>query len=125
MLYICQLDRKIYSCISDNIVNDDVIITCERIQHIMSRHKDDFEDYKQYLGQIILEPDYIIEANKPKTAVILKEVKQCNKKFKVILRLKLNNDPYLYSNSVISFWLIGDTTWKKLLKNKKILYKKG
>ena len=68
-------------------------------------------------------PYYIIEANKPHTAIVLKEVVEESEKFKLVLRLKVKNDPEEYKNSVISFWRIGDTTWKKTIKNKKILYK--
>ena len=77
-----------------------------------------------YMAQILADPDYILEANKPNTAVILKEIRQNGEKFKVILRLKVHGDPSEYQNSILSFWYIGETTWKKQLKNKKILYKR-
>lgn len=72
---------------------------------------------------MIAEPDYIAQANKANTAVILKEIKENGEKFKLILRIKMQHDPADYWNSVLSFWRIGDTTWRKTLKNKKILYK--
>lgn len=56
--------------------------------------------------------------------MILKEIVENGEKFKLILRLKTPDMPEEYKNSVISFWYIGDTTWNKTLKNKKILYKK-
>lgn len=56
--------------------------------------------------------------------MILKEFVEDGEKFKLILRLKTPDMPEEYRNSVISFWHIGDTTWNKTLKNKKILYKK-
>ena len=99
-----------------------MIITPERIQHIDERHPGDFERYAQYLAEALREPDYILEANKPNTGVILKEITEQNEKFKLILRVKIQNDPAQYKNSVISFWRIGDVTWNKTLKNKKILY---
>lgn len=66
---------------------------------------------------------YIIEANKENTAVILKEIEENGEKFKLILRMAVKTDPSNYKNSIISFWHIGEKTWKKTLKNKKILYK--
>lgn len=72
---------------------------------------------------MIAEPDYIVQANKANTAVILKEIKENGEKFKLILRIKMQYDPADYRNSLLSFWRIGDTTWRKTLKNKKILYK--
>lgn len=120
--YIGKLDKNIYKCVTKDIQTDDVIITDERIAHIKERHPNDYERYVSYIPQIISNPDYIIEANKANTAVILKEIKEDNEKFKLILRLKVENDPITYKNSVISFWEIGDTTWRKTKKNKKILY---
>ena len=73
---------------------------------------------------MIAEPDYIVEANKANTAIVLKEFSENGDKFKLILRLKTLGDPGEYKNSVISFWHIGEMTWKKTIKNKKILYKR-
>lgn len=121
--YIGKLDKNIYQCVTKDIRTDDVIMTDERIEHIKEKHPNDYERYCSYIPQIISNPDYIIEANKANTAVILKEVSENNEKFKMVLRLKVENDPATYKNSVISFWKIGDTTWNKTIKNKKILYK--
>jgi len=123
--YVGKLDRDIYRCVSDDITTDEVIITEERIQHIQERHPNDWERFVEYIPQIVADPDYIIEANKPNTAVILKKIEANGEKFKLILRLKIKSDPAEYKNSIMSFWYIGDTTWKKNLKNKKILYKKA
>ena len=56
--------------------------------------------------------------------MILKEIEENGEKFKVILRVKVENDPAEYRNSILSFWQIGEATWKKNVKNKKILYKR-
>ena len=120
---LTTLNIKLYRIISQDIICDKVIITEERIQHIKNRHPDDYERFMQYIPEIITNPDYIIQTNKKHTAVILKEIVANGDKFKLILRLKVSTDPINYKNSVISFWQIGDTTWRKNLKNKKILYK--
>ncbi len=125
MYTVGKIDRNIYSCISDDIVTDDVIITDERIEHIKERHPNDYERFYSYISVIIENPDYIIEANKPKTGILLKEIEDNGEKFKLVLKLAVKEDPKNYKNSVISFWYIGNTTWNKSLKNKKILYKKG
>ncbi len=69
-----KIDMNIYKCVTEDIVTDEVIITDERIQHIKERHPDDYERFCGYIPDIIADPDYIIEANKPNTAVILKEI---------------------------------------------------
>ena len=118
MHYIGKIDKKIYRCVTNDIRTDDVIITDERIMHIKERHPNDYEKYFEYMRLIIEQPDYIIEANKRNTAVVLKEINTNNEKFKLILRIVMKNDPKEYKNSIISFWKIGNTTWKKNLKNK-------
>lgn len=121
--YVGKIDKNIYKCVTEDIRTDEVIITDERIQHIKDRHPNDYENYFKYAEKIIKAPDYIIEANKDNTAVLLKEIENDGEKFKLILKLAVKSDPRIYKNSVISFWEIGETTWRKTLKNKKILYK--
>lgn len=121
---IGKIDKNIYKCVTEDIVTDEVIITDERIAHIQERHPNDYERFYSYIPEIIGNPDYIIEATKPNTAVILKEINDHGEKFKLVLRLKVKNDPVEYKNSIMTFWHIGETTWRKSLKNKKILYKR-
>lgn len=118
------IDVEKYRCITDGIVEDEVIITTERIQHTQERHPGDYERCIGYIAEILDGPDYILEANKPNTGVLLKEIDENGEKFKLILRIKVEVDPDDYKNSILSFWRIGETTWKKNLKNKKILYKR-
>lgn len=119
-----KINRDIYKCITEDIVTDEVIITDERIQHIKERHPNDYERFYSYIPEIINDPDFIIEANKPNTAVVLKEIEERGEKFKLVLRIKVQGDPEEYKNSIMTFWRIGETTWRKTLKNKTVLYKK-
>lgn len=122
MRIVGKMDIGKYRCITDDIAGSEVIITDERIQHIKDRHPNDFERFCSYIPEIIDNPDYIIKAAKPNTAVLLKEIDKQGEKFKLVLRLKINDDPEGYKNSVLTFWRIGETTWRKTLKNKIILY---
>ena len=124
MQTVGYIDIEKYRCITGGITTDEVIITDERIQHIMERHPGDYERFIGYIPDILADPDYILEANKANTGVILKEIQDGGEKFKLILRVKVENDPADYRNSILSFWRIGDTTWNKNVKNKKILYKR-
>ncbi len=125
MQYICRLDKKLYSCVSENIISDDVVITDKQIQHIMGRHPGDYEKYAVWFQMIIESPDYILEANKPNTAVILKEIQYNQTEFfKTILRLVTSTDNPYYKNSIITFMKIDKQDWNRLLRNKKILYKR-
>ena len=119
-----KISRDIYKCITKDIVTDEVIITDERIQHIKERHPNDYERFYGYIPEIINDPDFVVEANKPNTAVVLKEIEERGEKFKLVLRIKVQGDPEEYKNSIMTFWRIGETTWRKTLKNKTVLYKK-
>lgn len=121
--YIGKINKEIYSCVTNDIVTDEVIITDERIEHIQTNHPNDFEQYFKRLIQAITEPEYIIEANKPNTALVLKSFRSDDKVFKTILRLITSSDNPDFKNSVITFMKIDEKEWKRLIKNKKILYK--
>ncbi len=120
-----KIDKSIYSCITDDIATDEVIITKERIQHIKDRHPNDFEKYQAYLKQIVESPDFIVEANKVNTALILKEIKGANnERFKTVLRIKVSGDKPEFKNSVITFMKINEKEWNRLINNKTVLYKR-
>ena len=125
MQYIGKIDFDIYRCISDSIVSDDVIITLKQIDHINESHSNAFEKYGHYLSEIVQSPDFIIESQKPNTALILKELTDDeNRRFKTVLRLITSTDDVTYKNSIITFMKIDDKEWTRLLRNKKILYKR-
>ena len=122
--FIGRLDREIFRVVTEDIVTDEVIITEERITHIKKNHPGDYERYFRYVKDIIEDPDYIIEANKPYTALILKEISDDALQFKVILRIKTFHDEPNYKNSIITFMKTGEKEWERLLKTKKVLYKR-
>ena len=118
-----KIDIEKYRVVSDKIITDEVIITDERIQHIKERHPNDFERYSQYLSQIVESPDYILEANKPNTAFLLKEFVDSEERFQLILRLAVEGDHPGYKNSVITFLRVEEKRYRRYLRTKKVLYK--
>lgn len=122
--FIGKLDKEIYSCVTEDITTDEVVITDTQVQHIKERHPGDYERFFQLLPEIISEPDYILEANKPNTAFVLKKVELENVNFQLILRLKTSHDPSEFKNSVITFLKVDERKWRKYLRNKKILYRR-
>ena len=121
--YIGKIDRNIYKCVTEDIKTDEVIITDERIQHIKERHPNDYERYREYMQQIVEKPEYIIEANKANSALILKSFSDGGEQFKTVLRLITSTDDAAFKNSIITFMKIDEKEWKRLIKNKKVLYK--
>lgn len=125
MHFVCKLDKSLYSVVTADIASDEVIITDEQIEHIKKRHPNDFETFASFFAEIINNPDYIVEANKPNTAVVLKEIKLNGRNLKLILRLKTSQDPADYKNSIITFQHIRDKEWRRIIRNMNILYKKA
>ena len=123
MYKIGVIDIDIYKCITKDIKSNEVIITEERIQHIKDRHPNDYEKYCGYMKEIVSNPDYIIEANKTNTALLLKSFSEGGEQFKTILRIVTSCDNPAFKNSIITFMKINDKEWQRLLRNKKILYK--
>ena len=121
--YVGKIDVEKFKAVSNNIITNEVIITDERIQHIKEQHPNDFERYYQYMQEIVSNPDYIIEANKPKSALLLKSFNEDNKYFKAVLRLITSIDDPNFKNSIITFMKIDEKEWNRIIKNKKILYK--
>lgn len=62
---------------------------------------------------------------KPNTALILKEIITEKEKFKTVLRLATSVDNKEYKNSIITFMKIDEKEWNRLLRNKRVLYKKN
>ena len=121
--FVTRIDISKYKCVSEHIVTDEVVITVERIQHIKGRHPNDFEQYEKYIRAVIEQPDYILEANKPNTAFLLKSFTEEENRFELILRLAVNGDPEGYKNSVITFLKVSPKRYNRYLRTKKILYK--
>ena len=120
---IGKLNTETYRVVSEQIQTDDVVITDERIRHIKDRHPNDYEKYARYMRDIVENPQYILEANKPNTALLLKQYVEDGEQFQLVLRLSVAGDYPGYKNSVITFLRISERTWKRYLHNKKILYK--
>ncbi len=120
---IGNIDINKYKCVTEDIKTSDVIITDECIQHIKDRHPNDYEKYYRYMSEVVANPDYIVEANKPNTALILKEFSENGEQFKTVLRLITSSDDCNFKNSIITFMKINEKEWQRLLRNKKILYK--
>ncbi len=123
MRKVCDLDIEKYNCVTPNIRTSEVIITSERIQHIRERHPQDFERFSDYLKEIVERPDYIIEDTRPNTAMVLKRIVEQGEHFRLALRLATSEDNPNYKNSIVTFMKIRKKEWRRLIKNKKVLYK--
>lgn len=124
MNYVGKLNKEIYKCITEDIIDNEVIITNEQITHIKERHPNDYEYYSQYFKEIIENPDYIIKDSKPDTAVILKQIIENGKRFQLVLKLCTSKEKEGFKNSIITFLKINDKRWNRYLRTKPIVYKR-
>ena len=124
MHIIGKINKNIYKCVTEDITTEEVIITDNQINHIKNRHPNDYENFSSYFSDILSDPDFILEANKPNTAFILKQITENDLTVQLILRLQTSQDLKGYKNSIITFLKIDIKTWNKYLRNKKILYRK-
>ena len=108
--------------ITKNAVTDEVILTSERFEHILEKHKDDFELYFNNIMDIINNPDYILNDIKNiDTLMLIKHIDETN--INVILRLAIADDEIHCKNSVMTMYRIRDKNLKKLILKNKCIYK--
>lgn len=124
IIAICKIDVDLYRRVTPDIITEDVVITEKQIAHIRERHFSDYDRFSGYLPEILTAPDYLLEANKPHTTLILKRIQENGEDVKLVLRLAVKTDDPDYKNSIITFMRIKDKDWKRLVKNKKVLYKR-
>lgn len=117
--YIGKINRVIYRVVTENIRSDKVILSDTQKAHIQDHHPDVYEKYKQYMADMVANPDYIIEANRPNSVLVLKRFVKGKVEFKLVLRLQTPQDPENFENSIITFMKIDEKEWSRLLRNKK------
>lgn len=124
MHFIGKINKKMYECIATEIVTDEVIITDERIAHIVQRRGQEFYDsYGSYFAEIVEAPDYIFK-DKENTALVCKEVVRDGKYINVVLRIVVSTDDPSYKNSIITAVGESEKRFKQRLRNNEPLYKK-
>jgi len=122
--FVGRIDFERFRGFFPGMTTDEVIITDERIEHIRERHPYDFERYQGYMREMVESPDYILEANKPNSAVLLKEFTEDGKQFQAILRLHTSEDDLEFKNSVITFMKLKRSRYATYTRTKKVLYKR-
>lgn len=123
--FICKLDRSIYSCVTEDITTDEVVITSKQITHIFEGHpEEEHAKVIERLAESVQAPDYIIADPDPRTAIVFKMfVGENDERYRIILKLA-GNDPEHPKNSIITAFYISEKKWNKYLRNKKVLYRR-
>ena len=122
--FVCKLNRELYKVVTEDIRTDEVIITDQQLKHIRERHPDISNSVMENLSDMIRNPDYIIDTDRPNTANILKRLEVNGKKYQLILRLKTDTDPADFKNSIITMMTVNEKRYLQYLRNRTILYKR-
>lgn len=102
---------------------DEIIVTSERIEHIIKNHPEDYELFIKYGVQTIESPDVVIKDSKNAgTVFMIKKLPETN--LNVVVRLVLDTDDPKRKNSVMTFYRIRNKNLVKLENKNKVLYKK-
>lgn len=117
VIYLCKLPSKeILEKEFGKIVNDDVIITKERIKHIEERRKDDADYVKIHMLDTIQNYDYLIKG-KDGCVQFIKEIDSHDNL--IVIWLSLND--MTKANSIMSGIRIRKKELIRLLKNNIVL----
>lgn len=104
MYSIGKINQKIYKCITEDIITEEVIITDNQIQHIKDRHPEAYNKVLKNIQEAISTPDYIIRDKHAYTGLIIKRIQTEEGFLQIVLRLCTSGDEHGYKNSVISCW---------------------
>ena len=114
----------VYSCIADNHVTDEVIVTEEQLMHIQNRHPEAYQDAIHYVRDILDDPDYILKDKRPNTGLVVKRIFDEKESSLLVLKIITSTDREGYKNSVITSWKITEKRLNNYLRNKDVIYKK-
>lgn len=125
---LCKLDYDIYSCITEKIATDRVVLTSKSVIHIADHHPDAYNEVLIELKDTIINPDYIIsDNNHDYTGLVIKKIEseeEGNLNTFIVLKVCTDSKNGELANSIISGWKISDKRLQSYLRNKQILYKK-
>ena len=74
MYSIGKINQKIYKCITEDIITEEVIIIDNQIQHIKDRHPEAYNKVLKNIQETISTPDYIIRDKHAYTGLIIKRI---------------------------------------------------
>lgn len=123
MHFIGKIDMNIYKPISDKILSDEVIITDERIQHIVERRGQVFYDeYYDYFPEIINAPDYIFRDEHKNSALVCKSFTHKGTSVNLVVRLVVEGNNPQFKNSVITAVKENNKRFEQRLRNHTPIY---
>lgn len=118
-----ELDPSLIEKEFGRLETSEVIVTFERIEHILAHHIEDAELFESYASGIISDPDLILKDSKNDlTAFYIKSTEDTN--MNLIIRLSIENSGENRKHSVLTFYRLRDKNLEKLKSHCKPLYKR-
>ena len=116
--FIGSLDKVCCNAITEIILTDEVIITDERIRHIVERRGQAFyNEYREYFSEIIASPDYIFQDEREHTILVCKSVHHKGASVNLVVRLVVEGENPQFKNSVITAVKENDKRFAQRLRN--------
>ena len=121
-----KIDLEMYAEVATgSIMTDEVIITDNRIEHIIERRGERFYNtVKEYFSEIVSDPDYIFKDDRKNTAIASKSYVYNEKTINIVLRLAVEGDDPSYKNSIITAIGENERRFAQRLRNNNPVYKK-
>lgn len=128
-IIIGKIDKNKLGKYEEKVVAEDLILTYERLNtHILMYHREEYDQIKEYISEVIEKPDYILEDNSHiDTLIYLKNIEQINKKARIVVKLATDINEKIYTkNSILTIMRQRDKSWSQTIKNRsKIIYAKN
>jgi len=120
LIYIGKLDKNKLGEYKNKLITDEVVLTEERLaKHILDKHFKEYIQLKDYIKEIIENPDYIVKDNRHyDTIILLKNIESICKYGRVVVKLILSRDEKHSKNSIITLMRLNERTWNQTLKNR-------
>ena len=122
VVFIGDLDLESYRRFFPDIRSSEVVMTHERIHHIVSGHPEIAENDFLYLRQLIESPDYVFADSSPNTVRLMKAFSDAGKWYRIIVRLSIVGDDEGHKNSVLTFYSISQKRYDRYVRNEKLLF---
>lgn len=120
---VTKINTEIIKTVFPNILTSEVILTNERKNHILERHPQDYDLFKDNVKFILDDPDYIFISQKNKDTLFYVAYNE-TAKLNIVIRLALAEGSNYLKNSIITSFSINDIGIRKMVRKNKILYKK-
>lgn len=123
--YIGKIDAGLFENEFGKLNTNDVILTNERLQHIIDEHPQDYDYFAKYGIQTVTNPDIVIKDGKNENTVFM-IAKLENTNLNTVVRLSVaGKDLSKLDNSIMTFYRIREKNLRKLIERNKVLYKRN